>query len=116
VRLREIEQMKIIRTAKFNKDCKSEKIKEVDVEKLENELEEEPEKGKLIQGTGGLRKIRMSIDGKGKSGGARVIYYYQLNEIVFLITLYKKNTKENISNNDKNKMKKIVEQIKQSLK
>ncbi len=42
---------------------------------LQIELIAQPEKGDIIQGTGGLRKIRMAVNKKGKSGGARVIYF-----------------------------------------
>lgn len=42
---------------------------------LQNELISKPDKGDLIKGTGGLRKIRMAVGNKGKSGGTRVIYF-----------------------------------------
>jgi hypothetical protein len=108
--------MEIVRTAKFNKICKSEIIKETDIDNLMTELAEDPEEGSIMQGTGGLRKIQMSIGNKGKSGGARDIYYYQIEKVIILITLYKKSVKENITNEEKKKMKKIAEQIKNSLK
>ena len=43
---------------------------------LQDELIKNPYKGNLVKGTGGARKIRMRFQGRGKSGGARVIYYY----------------------------------------
>ena len=51
--------------------------------KLQDELIKNPEKGNLVKGTGGARKIRMKLYGKGKSGGARVIYYYVVTERKF---------------------------------
>lgn len=43
---------------------------------LQIELLLSPETGDVIQGTGGLRKVRVAAKGKGKKGGVRVIYYY----------------------------------------
>ncbi len=61
-------------------------------------LMENPDKGKIITGSGGVRKIRWSIGNKGKSGGIRVIYYWKnkANEI-WMLTLYSKNEKEVIA-------------------
>ena len=72
-----------------------------------------PLSGDLIQGTGGVRKIRwLSKDNKGKSGGARVIYYYHNNNIpLFLFTVYKKNQKVNLSEKEKKKLKQIIAEI-----
>ena len=43
---------------------------------LQNELLEDPERGDLIQGGGGIRKLRFALRGRGKRGGVRVIYYW----------------------------------------
>jgi mRNA-degrading endonuclease RelE of RelBE toxin-antitoxin system len=56
-----------------------------------------PETGKVIPGSGGLRKIRWSAKGQGKRGGARIIYYYKKgNGEIWLLTIYSKNEAENI--------------------
>lgn len=61
-------------------------------------LAKNPEKGDLIRGGGGLRKIRCAAKGKGKSGGVRVIYYYHLkNSEIRLVMIFPKNELENIS-------------------
>jgi mRNA-degrading endonuclease RelE of RelBE toxin-antitoxin system len=64
---------------------------------LQNFLLQYPESGKVVRGSGGVRKVRWAISGKGKSGGVRVIYYFkkQDDEIWFL-TIYSKNEVENI--------------------
>ncbi len=56
-----------------------------------------PEKGNIIKGTGGVRKIRWAINNKGKSGGIRIIYYWKdkASEI-WLLTLYAKNEQDSI--------------------
>lgn len=73
----------------------------------------EPLKGDLIQGTGGVRKIRWHKDNhSGKRGGMRVLYYYhdQLMPI-FLFTAYAKSEKANISGKDKVFLKKMIQQL-----
>jgi hypothetical protein len=56
-----------------------------------------PESGKVIPGSGGVRKIRWAAAGKGKSGGIRIIYYWKAmaNEI-WLLTVYSKSERETI--------------------
>ena len=43
-------------------------------------LASDPERGEIMQGTGGVRKVRVAVGGRGKSGGARVIYYFHGSE------------------------------------
>jgi hypothetical protein len=62
----------------------------------------EPTCGDLIPGTGGLRKVRVGRSGSGKRGGARVIYYfYDADFPVFLMALYAKNEKADLSGREK---------------
>jgi mRNA-degrading endonuclease RelE of RelBE toxin-antitoxin system len=69
-----------------------------------------PEKGDLIPGSGGLRKIRWAGKGRGKRGGIRVIYYYKSKEgHIWLLTIYAKNENENISLAILKKIKKELE-------
>ena len=71
-----------------------------------------PEKGNLIRGTGGIRKIRW-ITGKsgGKRGGVRVLYYYDGEKIVLLVTLFKKADKENIDASEKVELRKLINEL-----
>ena len=56
-----------------------------------------PEKGDIIKGSGGVRKIRWAINNKGKSGGIRVIYYWKDKASeTWLLTLFAKNEKDSI--------------------
>jgi len=73
-------------------------------------LEENPEKGDLIPHSRGLRKVRWSARGKGKSGGLRVIYYYinRENKII-LLTVYSKNEASDISKEMIKKLNKELE-------
>ena len=70
-----------------------------------------PEDGDLIQGGGGIRKIRCSAKGKGKRGGARVIYYFAVGkETIFLLDVYAKNEKSDLTLPELHRLKKIVEE------
>jgi mRNA-degrading endonuclease RelE of RelBE toxin-antitoxin system len=56
---------------------------------LQSFLLQYPEAGKLVRGSGGVRKVRWAIAGKGKSGGVRVIYYFKKQEDeIWLLTIY----------------------------
>lgn len=69
-----------------------------------------PDTGKIVPGSGGVRKLRWAISGKGKRGGVRVIYYFkrQENEI-WMLTLYSKSEVENIP---AHVLRQIAEEIK----
>jgi hypothetical protein len=64
---------------------------------LQSFLLQHPESGKVVPGSGGVRKVRWAMSGKGKSGGARVIYYFKRqDDEIWLLTIYSKNEVENI--------------------
>ncbi|WP_116366306.1 type II toxin-antitoxin system RelE/ParE family toxin [Parahaliea mediterranea] len=68
-----------------------------------------PRAGDLLQGTGGIRKLRWSAQGKGKSGGVRVIYYYHNGSIpLFLLTVFGKGEKANLSKSERNELAKLT--------
>jgi hypothetical protein len=68
-----------------------------------------PHRGDLMVGTGGIRKLRWRAKGSGKRGGARVIYYFHdLNMPVFLIAVYAKGEKMNLTMSEREGMQKLV--------
>ena len=68
-----------------------------------------PEVGKIVAETGGVRKFRWGLGGRGKRGGARVIYYYRNERLpLFLLTTYAKNEKANLTQAERNAMKRLV--------
>lgn len=74
-----------------------------------NYLAAHPLTGVVMQGTGGIRKIRWSSANKGKSGGVRVIYYYHNQSTpLFLLTLFGKGAKSNLSKSERNTLAKFV--------
>lgn len=71
-----------------------------------------PMAGDLIHGTGGARKIRFARSGHGKSSGYRIITFYSgVDMPVFLLTMFAKNEKSNVSDSEKNDLKKILKNI-----
>lgn len=82
---------------------------------LQNELIVNPERGDLIQGTGGTRKARIADpkSGRGKSGSFRYIYFYvEKAAIVYLLVLYGKNEKDNVSDSEKKEILELVKILK----
>lgn len=75
-------------------------------------LSENPQSGVLIQNTGGIRKLRWAKSGGGKSGGVRVIYYLHSNMMpLYLLTVFGKNEKANISMKEKKALSKLVKEL-----
>jgi hypothetical protein len=69
----------------------------------------DPEAGEIIPDTGGVRKVRWALPGRGKSGGARVVYYFHSERMpVVLLSIYAKNAKVNLSAADCNALKALV--------
>lgn len=69
-----------------------------------------PTHGKVIKGSGGIRKLRWSLDTHGKSGGIRVIYYlYSAHETFFMLLVYRKNEFDDLSDEQLKKLKDVVE-------
>lgn len=68
-----------------------------------------PRSGDVMEGTGGIRKLRWARGGKGKSGGVRVIYYYHDQRIpLYLLTIFGKNEKSNFTKSERNELAKLV--------
>lgn len=75
-------------------------------------LASNPDAGDIMQGTGGIRKLRWKRGSSGKSGGVRVIYFYRnMNIPLFLLTLYAKGEQDNLSKAERNNLKKMIEQL-----
>lgn len=76
---------------------------------MQQALTVNPESGDLIRGSGGVRKLRWGVAGRGKRGGIRVIYYLRSRQgEVWMLTLYAKNEADSIPGHI---LKKIKEEI-----
>ena len=102
----------VVETPEFIKQANS-IVEQVIIDDFIKFIACEPLKGDVIEGTGGIRKIRWQINqSSGKSGGMRVLYYYHNQKLpIFLLTAYAKNQRANISAKDKKILKKLIKQI-----
>ena len=68
-----------------------------------------PMAGNLIRGTGGVRKLRWGLEGRGKRGGARVVYFYHdMDMPLFALTAYAKNERSDLSQRDRNDFRQLT--------
>ena len=73
-------------------------------------LAENPKAGDLMEGTGGVRKLRWSRGSQGKSGGVRVIYYFHDAQMpLYLLTLFSKGDKVNLTKAERNELAGLVD-------
>lgn len=74
-----------------------------------NYLAAHPAAGDIMLGTGGIRKLRWSAQGKGKSGGVRIIYYFHNKSLpLFLLTVFGKGEKANLTKAERNDLAKFT--------
>lgn len=81
-----------------------------DLRRLEMELLDNPKVGAVMQGTGGVRKVRFAFENRGKSGSVRVIYIdFEVYEKIFLLTAYAKADQDNLTKGQRNDLRDLVE-------
>jgi hypothetical protein len=101
----------------FNKIWDDLGLTDDDLKDLQEYLIINPETGSVIQGTGGVRKIRWALRNTGKSGGIRVLYIdFIVYEKIYLLMAYPKNQKDNISDKEKKIIKQLVTDLKNELR
>lgn len=94
----------------FRLRWKSLGLSDDDLKNLEKELLDNPKVGDVLQGTGGVRKMRFAFPHRGKSGSVRVIYVdFEVYERIYLITVFQKADQGNLSKAERNDLKKLVE-------
>lgn len=77
-------------------------------------LLKDPESGPVMEGTGGIRKVRFPLENRGKSGSVRVCYTdFAEYEVTYLITAFEKKEQENLTKEEKNVLKKLVKSLKE---
>jgi len=93
----------------FRSKWKSLGLDDSDLRRLQMELLADPKVGAVMQGTGGLRKMRFAFEDRGKSGSTRVIYIdFEVYEKIFLITAYSKDEKDNLTKAERNELKQMI--------
>jgi hypothetical protein len=102
--------MVIIETSIFTKLINS-LMTDEDYHEFQIMLIDQPDAGKIIPGSGGIRKIRWSGSGRGKRGGSRLIYYWATNlDQIYMLFAYAKNERENLTKEQLKTLQKIVVQ------
>ncbi|WP_431604076.1 type II toxin-antitoxin system RelE/ParE family toxin [Aeromonas bestiarum] len=103
--------IEFIETSIFTKQIKT-LATDDELRALQTELIAQPEKGDLIKGTGGLRKVRMATGLQGKSGSARVIYFLSTVETIYLVLAYAKSEKESLTAAEKAELRELTKLLK----
>ena len=98
----------------FTKRWKEIGLGDTELQALQIILLKHPESGPVMEGTGGIRKVRFPLENRGKSGSVRVCYTdFAEYEVTYLITAFTKNEQENLSAEEKNVLKKLVKSLKE---
>jgi hypothetical protein len=101
--------MLIIETSVFTRQVQK-LLTEDEYQGLQLALVERPDMGAIMVGSGGLRKVRWSISGRGKRGGVRVIYYWAVEQSrLLMLLIYPKSERDNLSHEQLQMLKKIIE-------
>lgn len=103
--------IEFVETSIFTRQIK-ELATDDELKDLQAELIAQPDKGDIIKGTGGLRKVRMAVGNKGKSGSIRVLYVLALADKIYLVLAYPKAVKDSLTAEEKAKLKLIVQSLK----
>jgi hypothetical protein len=102
----------VIETSEFLRRAKACGVTEEERAEVVDFIAANPLAGDEISGTGGARKVRFAGKGRGKSGGHRVITFYSGDDIpVFLLTLFTKNEKADLTPKERNALKKILPEV-----
>ena len=111
-----LSSMEFVEQKVFTRDIKK-LLTDEELAETQGELLINPEKGELISGTGGLRKLRTTekARGKGKSGGARIMYLYLADrDRIHLLAVYSKDEQATLTRGEKKQMKKVAQEIKRT--
>lgn len=83
-----------------------------DMQNVELAILTAPEAHPIIKGLRGVRKARIALHGRGKSGGGRVIYYVALKSAIYMMTAYPKNERDDLSNDQRKSILAFIESLK----
>ena len=103
----------VVETHEFTRQSKKLRMTDDEVNSIKLIVAQNPSAGSVIVGTGGARKVRIPLRGKGKSGGFRLVTFYSsVDYPVYLIDVYSKSEKANLSQAEKNSIRARVADIK----
>ena len=105
-------EITVLQLPKFKAEA-TELIGAAGIESVAIYLSENPNAGDVIPGTGGARKLRWAAKGKGKRGGARIIYlYFVVAKCLYLLRCYSKNVTSDLTADEKKRLQQIVGNLK----
>lgn len=106
-----IATMEFIETPTFTR-LVTELLSDDEYRALQNVLVEDPERGDLIRGGGGIRKLRHALPGRGKSGGVRAIYYWvRPDHQIYMLVIYPKSIKDDLSDKEVAILRGLVKEL-----
>lgn len=92
-------------------------MNESELDEFKDYISANPEAGKIIRGTGGVRKVRWAVGGSGKSGGIRIGYYFIDEDCpLYLLTVYSKSDKDSLTDSEKAALKELAKLLKNACK
>lgn len=100
--------MELIETPIFPRQI-TEQLEDDDYRMLQFHLLQHPDAGVIVPGSGGLRKLRWRLPGRGKRGGARIIYYWKSVEArLYLLFLFPKNVRSDLTRAQLRALRKLI--------
>lgn len=79
---------------------------------LQRVLVDAPDRGSIIRGGGGIRKLRYALPGRGKSGGVRVIYYWLRDDgQIYMLLIYPKSKKDTLTDRETALLREYVKEL-----
>jgi len=102
--------VELIETSTFTKQITA-LLTDQEYGQFQSQLAANPQLGALIKGGGGIRKVRVAVGSRGKSGGARVIYYWAVHrDVILLLYAYPKNVTANLTPKQIVQLAKVVKE------
>jgi hypothetical protein len=102
----------VLSTSTYARQAKALRLSEDELRAIETTLAADPLSGDVIPGTGGARKMRVAGRGHGKRGGYRTIHYYGGDDVpVFLLAIYGKDARADLTESEKNELAKVLPTI-----
>ena len=106
-----IASMEFIETPTFSR-LLADLLSDDEYREMQNELVDDPARGDLIKGGGGIRKLRQGVQGRGKSGGVRVIYYWIKDDhLIYLLVVYPKSKKDDLTDKETAILRDFVKEL-----
>lgn len=103
--------MEFVETPTFTR-LVTELLTDDEYREMQNVLAEDPERGALIKGGGGIRKLRHAVQGRGKSGGVRAIYYWVKDDhLIYMLVVYPKSSKDNLTQKEVAVLRDLVKEL-----